>query len=386
LSEEPRLSHERSLEHPIIWVGVIGATLGSIVLLDRVAWLALPLILAVVLYYLVQPFLVRLQHAGVLPNQALVIFLVLASFVCVVASLTVLPAMFNSLARFQSELPDTMQRLTKIASEFLQSVENRLPLAKRAGLASGMEARLDFFAQGKGTQFAGDAALFAFKWLPSLLLVPFLTFFFLRDAAAFHRLVMRAVPNAFFEKTLLLFDRMDRQMRAYFRGMFWLTVLDTVTLGLGLWVLGMGQNIFSFQHAMLLGLICAVFAWVPYVGTAVGGVIAVCVCALQAPHSPQLIMGVVLLFLGVRLLDEFLYTPMTVGRALHMHPLVTVMMIFAGGMLGGVYGLLLAMPLLGIFTVLGQMFGEIWFDPRLRARHSARNLLEKRLASNDLEI
>ena len=386
MSEEPRLSHERSLEHPIIWVGVIGATLGSIVLLDRVAWLALPLILAVVLYYLVQPFLVRLQHAGVLPNQALVIFLVLASFVCVVASLTVLPAMFNSLARFQSELPDTMQRLTKIASEFLQSAEDRLPLAKRAGLASGMEARLDFFAQGKGTQFAGDAALFAFKWLPSLLLVPFLTFFFLRDAAAFHRLVMRAVPNAFFEKTLLLFDRMDRQMRAYFRGMFWLTVLDTVTLGLGLWLLGMGQNIFSFQHAMLLGLICAVFAWVPYVGTAVGGVIAVCVCALQAPHSPQLIMGVVLLFLGVRLLDEFLYTPMTVGRALHMHPLVTVMMIFAGGMLGGVYGLLLAMPLLGIFTVLGQMFGEIWFDPRLRARHSARNLLEKRLASNDLGI
>ena len=386
MSEEPRLSHERSLEHPIIWVGVIGATLGSIVLLDRVAWLALPLILAVVLYYLVQPFLVRLQHAGVLPNQALMIFLVLASFVCVVASLTVLPAMFNSLARFQSELPDTMQRLTKIASEFLQSVENRLPLAKRAGLASGMEARLDFFAQGKGTQFAGDAALFAFKWLPSLLLVPFLTFFFLRDAAAFHRLVMRAVPNAFFEKTLLLFDRMDRQMRAYFRGMFWLTMLDTVTLGLGLWLLGLGQNIFSFQHAMLLGLICAVFAWVPYVGTAVGGVIAVCVCALQAPHSPQLIMGVVFLFLGVRLLDEFLYTPMTVGRALHMHPLVTVMMIFAGGMLGGVYGLLLAMPLLGIFTVLGQMFGEIWFDPRLRARHSARNLLEKRLASNDLEI
>jgi len=54
--------------------------------------------------------------------------------------------------------------------------------------------------------------------------------------------------------------------------------------------------------------------------------------------------------------------------------------------LGGVYGLLLAMPLLGIFTVLGQMFGEIWFDPRLRARHTARNLLEKRLASNDLDL
>jgi len=369
LSEEIRLPSQRSLEHPVIWVGVIAATLGSIVLLNHIAWLALPLILAVVLYYLVQPFLIQLQHWGVAPNQSLVIFLFLASIVCGIAALTALPAMLNSVAQFQTQLPETMQRLTQIASESLKALETRLPLAKRAGLAAGLEARIDFFAQGKGTQFAGDAALFAFKWLPSLLLVPFLTFFFLRDGTAFHRLVMRAVPNAFFEKTLLLFDRMDRQMRAYFRGMFWLTVLDTISLGMGLWLLGLGQGIFTFQHAMLLGLICAVFA-----------------CALHAPHSPQLLMGVVLLFFGVRLLDEFVYTPMTVGRALQVHPLVTVMMIFAGGMLGGVYGLLLALPLLGIFTVLGQMFGEVWFDPRLRARHAARNLLEKRLASNDLGI
>lgn len=386
MSEDHPIAHPRSLEHPVIWVGVILATLGSIVFLDHLAWLALPLILAVVLYYLVQPILGQLQHWGILPNQALVIFLVLASVAVGIASLTILPAMLNSLTHFQASLPETMSRLTQIASEFLRSIEARFPLAQKAGLASGLESRLDFFAQGKGTQFAGDAALFAFKWLPSLILVPFLTFFFLRDGTAFHRLVLRAVPNAFFEKTLLLFDRMDRQMRSYFRGMFWLTMLDTVTLGLGLWFLGMGQGIFSFQHAMLLGLVCAVFAWVPYVGTAVGGLVAVCVCALQAPHSPQLLLGVLLLFVGVRLLDEFLYTPMTVGRALHMHPLVTVMMIFAGGMLGGVYGLLLAMPLLGIFTVLGQMFGEVWFDPRLRARHAARNLLEKRLASKDLEI
>jgi len=380
------MAHERSLEHPVIWVGVIGATLGAIILLDRLAWLALPLILAVVFYYLVQPFLAYLQTQGVLPNQALAIFLVVASMLCGVAALTVLPAMLNSVSQFQTNLPDTMARLTQIAAEFLRNIEARFPLAQKAGLSEGLQARIDFFAQGKGTQFAGDAALFAFKWLPSLLLVPFLTFFFLRDGTAFHRLVMRAVPNAFFEKTLLLFDRMDRQMRAYFTGMFWLTMLDTVTLGAGLWLLGMGQGIFSLPQAMALGLLCAVFAWVPYVGTAVGGLVAVCVCALQAPHSPPLVLGVVVLFLGVRLLDEFVYTPATVGRALHMHPLVTVMMIFAGGMLGGVYGLLLAMPLLGIFTVLGQMFGEIWFDPRLRARHTARNLLEKRLASNDLDL
>jgi len=190
---------QRSLEHPILWVGVIVGTLGAIVLLDRVAWLALPLILAVVFYYLVQPFLGKLQRWGVPPNQALAIFLVLASILCVVAGLTVLPALLDSLTRFQNQLPETMQRLSQIASESLRALEERLPLAKKAKLADGLEARINFFAQGKGAEFAGDAALFAFKWLPSLLLVPFLTFFFLRDGAAFHQLIMRAVHNAFFE-------------------------------------------------------------------------------------------------------------------------------------------------------------------------------------------
>ncbi|NDI16376.1 MAG: AI-2E family transporter, partial [Verrucomicrobia bacterium] len=206
---------------------------------------------------------------------------------------------------------------------------------------------------GSGKAYLADSILFLVHWLPSLLLVPFLTFFFLRDGTAFHRLILRAVPNAFFEKTLLLFDRMDGQMRAYFRGMFGLTLLDTVSLGLGLWFLGHSAGVFG---------------------------------SVKAPSEGGLLVSVVLLFLGVRLLDEFVYTPMTVGRALRMHPLITVMMIFSGGMLGGVYGLLLAMPLIGIFMVLGQMFGEIWFDPRLRARQQARNLLEKRLASKDLEL
>jgi predicted PurR-regulated permease PerM len=66
---------------------------------------------------------------------------------------------------------------------------------------------------------------------------------------------------------------------------------------------------------------------------------------------------------------------MTIGRSLAVHPLVTVMIVFCGGMIGGITGLLLAMPMLGLAMVLGDIFGRVWFDPRLRARHThARNL------------
>jgi predicted PurR-regulated permease PerM len=376
----------RSLEHPVIWVAVIVGTLATIVLLNTIAWLTLPLVLAVVFYYLVEPLLQRMQLAGATPNQALGIFLGVAILLTAIASVTILPAMLNGLSEFQNNLPEYWDRLQMVMRNNLLLMEDKFHFAKKAKVAEAFQSQMDRFASTSGKEHIADAAIFLLHWLPSLLLVPFLSFFFLRDGAAFHRLVLRAVPNAFFEKTLILFDRLNRQMHAYFRGMLGLTLLDTVTLGLGLWFLGHGPGIFGFRDAMILGLICAIFAWVPYIGSALGGLVAVATCAVKAPQAGWLMLAVIVLFLLVRMLDEFVYTPMTVGRALQMHPLITVMMIFTGGMLGGVYGLLLAMPLLGVFSVLGQMFGEVWFDPRLRARHQARILLEKHLASKDLDL
>lgn len=376
----------RSLEHPVIWVAVIVGTLATIVLLNTIAWLTLPLVLAVVFYYLVEPLLQRMQLAGATPNQALGIFLGVAILLTAIASVTILPAMLNGLSEFQNNLPEYWDRLQMVMRNNLLLMEDKFHFAKKAKVAEAFQSQMDRFASTSGKEHIADAAIFLLHWLPSLLLVPFLSFFFLRDGAAFHRLVLRAVPNAFFEKTLILFDRLNRQMHAYFRGMLGLTLLDTVTLGLGLWFLGHGPGIFGFRDAMILGLICAIFAWVPYIGSALGGLVAVATCAVKAPQAGWLMLAVIVLFLLVRMLDEFVYTPMTVGRALQMHPLITVMMIFTGGMLGGVYGLLLAMPLLGVFSVLGQMFGEVWFDPRLRARHQARILLEKHLASKDLGL
>ena len=208
---------DRSLEHPIIWVAVIGGALGSILLLKAVAWLAFPLILAIVLYYLVQPLLQKLQLAGVTPGQALGIFLGAATVLTVIFSILVLPKMLNFLSEFQNQIPTYWERLQSVLRENLLTLEDRFAFAKKARLADGMEDQLNVFLAGSGKEYVADVALFLLHWLPSLMLVPFLTFFFLRDGTAFHRLVLRAVPNAFFEKTLLLFDRMDAQMRAYFR-------------------------------------------------------------------------------------------------------------------------------------------------------------------------
>ena len=76
--------------------------------------------------------------------------------------------------------------------------------------------------------------------------------------------------------------------------------------------------------------------------------------------------------------------PITVGRNLRMHPLVTVVMIFAGGAVAGVAGLMLVLPVLGVVRVVGETVGIVITDARLIARHRHARTLHRKAAAEDL--
>jgi predicted PurR-regulated permease PerM len=211
-----------------------------------------------------------------------------------------------------------------------------------------------------------------------MLLAPFLAFFFLRDGWRFKKFLSRAVPNAFFEKTLYLLDQVDYTARLYFQGLIKLTVLDTFCLAIGLWIIGVSAP-------FLLGLVTAILAWVPYIGSILGCLLVVLVAATDYPGDPSVAYSAIGLFIWVRLLDDFFFMPLTIGRSLKLHPLLTVIMIFVGGAVAGVAGLMLVLPLLGVVMVLGETAGEVVTDPRLRARHTYAKHLRHRQVTADLK-
>jgi predicted PurR-regulated permease PerM len=156
-------------------------------------------------------------------------------------------------------------------------------------------------------------------------------------------------------------------------------VLDTAVLALGLWTIGVSSP-------LLLGLISAVLAWVPFVGSVVGCVLVVIVAATDAPSNPLVAYGAIVVFILARLLDDFVFMPITLGRSLKIHPLITVLMIFIGGALSGVAGLMLVLPLLGVVMVIGETLGRLMTNPRLRARHRYARQLREKQASGDLQV
>jgi len=361
---------------PIVWAAIIATTCLLLFFFQKILWLVVPFLLALILYYFLYPSMQALIYRGMSREGAasLVIlgFLVLLS----VIGVGLAPWVTSHIAGWQDTVIGYVQGGLQLLDSSLRTLEaNWGPLA-RAHLADTVAGRL---AQGAGsvTDHLEPIAVGIMAWAPSLMLAPFLAFFFLRDGRRFQRFLGGAVPNAFFEKTLYLLYEIDRTSRAYFQGLIKLTVLDTLTLAAGLWLLGI-------PGPFALGLICAVLAWVPYVGSILGGLLVVLVAATDFPDAPAMAYWAIALFVLVRLLDDFVYMPLTIGKSLALHPLVTVLMIFVGGAVAGIAGLMLVLPVLGVVMVIGETIGVIVTDPRLMARHRHALALRREQASADL--
>ena len=363
---------------PVVWTAIIGGSCLSLFLLQKVLWLVVPFLLALILYYMLFPALTWLMYRGMHRPAAATV--VMAAFLAVVAILGVwlLPNSLQHILDWKSSSEKYLLGGVAFLDRSLRGIERNWPYFAQAHIADKTIAKLNEFSGG-AEQYLQPVAFAIAEWLPSLLLSPFLAYFFLRDGGRFQHMLAAAVPNAFFEKTLYLMHEVDRTTRAYFVGLMKLTALDTITLATGLWLMGM-------PAPLGLGLLCAVLAWLPYFGSAVGGLLVVLVAATDFPNSPGMAYAAVGLFVLVRMLDDFLYMPITIGKSLHMHPVLTVMMLFIGGAVAGVSGLMLALPLLGVVMVIGQTIGKVVTDPRLMARYRHAKRLRTAVASADLGV
>lgn len=362
---------------PIAWVGIFTATILLLVALNHILWLVIPALMALVLSYALYPLMQRLMYAGVSRESAAALVTFAFLVVLTIGALLLLAYAGTRAEDWQAGVERYLNGGATLLERTLASVESRSALVARANLSGNVAMWMsDFSTTFVERQLQPLVVSFA-AWLPAALLGPFLAFFFLRDGRRFHGFIARAVPNAYFEKTLELLHKMHETGRSYFAGLVKLTLLDTLALGLGLWAI-------KLPGAWLLALVCAVLAWVPYVGSIAGCLLVVLVAATDFPADPTMAYWSVALFVLVRLLDDFIFLPATVGKSLNLHPLVSVIMLFVGGAVAGVTGLALVLPLLGVVTVVGAALSEILNDSRLRARHAHAKRLRGLQAAADL--
>jgi predicted PurR-regulated permease PerM len=361
---------------PLGALATVGVTCLVLAIFQTAFWLVVPLILALVLYYLLRPGYLCLLRIGMAPGPAAGVAVACFSAIGIAALAASLPWLRTLVLENHATVERYRGGGAQLVNQVMVAMDTFVTKFASDGLRDEVRRAIPDFVASLGRIVEPSVASMS-RWLPAIVLVPFLTFFLLKEGRQLKALLARPVPNAFFERSLVLLHRVDEAAKAYFRGLLRLTMLDATALSAGLAVIGL-------PHPVLLGVASAVLMWIPYVGGIFAAVAASIVAITEFPDQPGILYGTLAWYLVVRELDGFVFMPLTIGKSLHIHPVVAVLTILLAGAIAGIPGMMLALPVFGILKVLFDSSSLIVLDERLQARHCQERILRRRQATAGL--
>jgi predicted PurR-regulated permease PerM len=187
-----------------------------------------------------------------------------------------------------------------------------------------------------------SSAINVLGYLPYLVLIPILAFFFLKDADSFRRSALMMLPQGRIRwRGDELFQDINSTLAAYIRAQ----LISCLLIGS---ICTTGFAVAGVRYALVLGLVAGVLEFIPLLGPVIVAVLAGTVAGVDGGSRAL----VVLLFLGVlRIVQDYVLYPRIIGSGIHLHPLAVILAILAGHELAGVAGIFLAIPVIAVLTV-----------------------------------
>lgn len=200
-----------------------------------------------------------------------------------------------------------------------------------------------------------------FRFVPILsklshwIIMPFVFLFMLIDDGQIKRFFMSFIPNRYFEMSLTTISNVDNALGSYLRGTLLECLAVGATISFGLILIGI-----NVQAALIIGIITGLANAIPIFGPVLSLVLVLGYSVLTENVSPLIpflsgsdiiIAGLVIVLLA-QFLDEVIYQPLIIGKAVQIHPIVVVLGVAAGSLLFGFTGTLLAIPSIVIFKVI----------------------------------
>ncbi|MEU0134068.1 AI-2E family transporter [Streptomyces sp. NPDC006296] len=185
------------------------------------------------------------------------------------------------------------------------------------------------------------------EFLTGLLLAMFSTLFLLYDGKRIWQWVLKLVPAQARPGVAGAGPRAWRTLTAYVRGTVIVALIDAIFIGLGIYFL-------DVPMAVPLAVFIFLFAFIPLVGAVVSGALAVVVALVTQGVFTALMVLIVVL--AVQQIEGHILQPFILGRAVRVHPLAVVLSVAAGGMIAGIGGAVVAVPLVAVTnTVVGYL-------------------------------
>ncbi len=315
-------------------IALLFIVVGGLWVINSIAWVVgLILISALIVYILfpIQEFLkkrYRLSH-GLTVAIAFVLFLLFCMFV---VSLLI-PVIYNEINDLIDNFPMHLARIQQVLSWLSQQT---VMLDIEDEVRSFILSISDNMHQA--VEYLADASLSLIGGAVDFFLVLFLVFYLLYDFQAVRTQIIDSIPSAKRPLAKELMNIVDTNVGTFIRGSLIRCLIVGVVTGIVLTIIGM-------PYALLLGVLAGIFNFILYLGPYIAAVPAVLLSFSPLTPSPLLIIAI---YVGVQILDGMFLAPVVLGRIVKLRPITVIVAILAGGSLGGLLGMVLAVPVAGM--------------------------------------
>jgi len=328
--------HQRPFLKLIVYVLFL-ALLG--VLLFSVEVVRLPLILAVIFFYLLAPLVNRLERRGIGRNSGIAVIYVGLCLILGGGFWILSPWVADGYNQMVEDYPTTMRQLRATGDSLLSRYSDHIPAAVRAGTLQ------------KAFAYVQNSIMLILETLPALvpriittlLLVPVFGFFLLRDASRIRKLVLGLVPNRYFEISLKISHMVNKKVGAFIRGRLLEALIVGILVCIGLFAIGVE---YAFFHASL----AAVLNLIPFIGP-IAAAIPALTLSLVHFEGWWMVIGIVCVYSVAQIIDAALIVPAVLAKIIDLHPIWVIIAIFAGGQLYGVVGMIIGVPVVVIAKI-----------------------------------
>lgn len=307
-----------------------------------------PFAISALLAWLGDPLVGRCERRGMRRSVAVILVFALSSLLLLLAVLIAVPLLERQIGTFIDNVPRYLQWVHGVALPWLEQ-KTGATLAVYFDPAQWGDLLVAHWQQAGGvasTLIGGlsKSGLAIAGWVSTLLLVPVVTFYFLRDWPQLIGRVREMVPRPLEPTVTRLAQQSDEVLGAFLRGQV------SVMLVLGA-IYAFGLSLVGIDLAFLIGMGAGLLSFVPYLGAFLG--VAAGLIAALVQHGDWLHVALVLLVFGVgQVLESFVLTPWMVGDRIGLHPVAVIFAIMVGGQLFGFLGVLLALPVAAVVMVL----------------------------------
>lgn len=324
------------------WIGAFAlAVLGLFYLL---APILTPFALGAVLAYLLLPGTHWLQRHRVPRALAALLMVLLSAAAALGLLLILIPVLQREGTALNERLPTLIALLNEHVAPLLQrwlGVHLRFDPAVLRALAVQHVGQEDLVSKLIEKFSSGGLAVIGV--VGTMVLVPVVLFYLLLDWTAFAARLEASIPRRWLARTLGFLHDIDAVLSQFLRGQLTVMLLLAIYYSAALTIAGM-------DSALPIGVLTGLLIFIPYVGFALGFVLAVAVDLLQFT-SWESTLWIVAIYAAGNVFEGFVLTPRLVGERIGLHPLAVIFALLAFGHVFGFFGVLVALPTSAVLLI-----------------------------------